>query len=260
MDDSSAHLRLKVERPNKTLRSLALDKLRNAILDFQFRPGDRLVERNLCEALGVSRSIVREVLRHLESEGLVVTPPHQSPTVFEPDLDTTEQIYELRMGLEGMAARAAARLATPADIKRLQELSETIRDALKTGDGQRSRQATSDFYETLFLCGGKKVAWLIVQSLYARIAYLRGITIKNPGRTTTGPAEMQRIVDAVKSRNEKAAERACVEHVRHAAEIAFNALKQNNSPQSAAVDAVKGRAGASARKTPASGRRTGRPA
>jgi len=260
MDDSSAHLRLKVERPNKTLRALALDKLRNAILDFQFRPGDRLVERNLCEALGVSRTIVREVLRHLESEGLVVTPPHQSPTVFEPDLDTTEQIYELRMGLEGMAGRAAARLATPADIKRLQELSDRIREALKSRDGHGSRQATSDFYETLFLCGGKKVAWSIVQSLYARIAYLRAITIKGPGRTTTGPAEMQRIVDAVKSHNEKAAERACVEHVRHAAEIAFNALKQKNSPQSDVVDGGKKRAGSATKKIATNDRRSRRSA
>ena len=69
---------LLIDRPAKTLRQLALEKMREAILTMKFRPGERLVERALCERLGVSRSVVREVLRHLESEGLVETIPNLS--------------------------------------------------------------------------------------------------------------------------------------------------------------------------------------
>lgn len=69
MNDALAGNAIRVERPTKTLRELALDKVRDAIVDGYFRPGDRLVERDLCAQLGVSRTIVREVLRHLESEG-----------------------------------------------------------------------------------------------------------------------------------------------------------------------------------------------
>ncbi len=66
LDDS-----FKVNRNPVTLREIVLDKLRSAIMNFQLLPGDRLVERDLCDRLGVSRTSVREALRHLESEGLV---------------------------------------------------------------------------------------------------------------------------------------------------------------------------------------------
>ena len=87
---------LKIERSNKTLRQLTLETLRDAILDSRFRPGERLVERTLCDLTCVSRTVVREVLRHLESEGLVQTLPHQGPIVARPDLAQAEQIYEIR--------------------------------------------------------------------------------------------------------------------------------------------------------------------
>jgi len=234
---------LRVDRTSKTLRALALEKLRNAILDFQFHPGDRLIERDLCEALGVSRSIVREVLRHLESEGLVTTPPHQSPTVVTLDSETTEQIYELRAILEGMAGRACARRATDADVERLQTFVEHIRVALASANFHASRQAGSDFYETLFLIGGKQVAWSIVQSLNARISYLRAMTLKDPGRTVVGPAELQRIIDAIRSRNEDLAEMACVDHVHRAAKIAAGILEQKGHGRHSTQDEKRVRPG-----------------
>ena len=72
---------LRIKRRTTTLRQQVLEALRNAILDFQFKPGDRLVERELCEMTGVSRTSVREALRHLESEGLVENVPNKGPTV-----------------------------------------------------------------------------------------------------------------------------------------------------------------------------------
>ena len=99
---------IRVERPTKTLRELTLDKVRNAIVTGHFRPGDRLVERDLCSQLGVSRTVVREVLRHLETEGLVVNPPTRGPMVASLDIGEARQIYEIRGALEGMAAKLCA--------------------------------------------------------------------------------------------------------------------------------------------------------
>ncbi|WP_163535827.1 GntR family transcriptional regulator, partial [Klebsiella pneumoniae] len=70
---SAGELPMRVDRSAKTLRELTLEKMREAIVSLRFRPGDRLVERDLCEQLGVSRTVVREVLRHLEAEGIVQT-------------------------------------------------------------------------------------------------------------------------------------------------------------------------------------------
>ncbi len=76
LDDS-----FKVNRNPVTLREIVLDKLRAAIMNFHLLPGDRLVERDLCDRLGVSRTSVREALRHLESEGLVEFADAKGPRV-----------------------------------------------------------------------------------------------------------------------------------------------------------------------------------
>ncbi|TIX93067.1 MAG: GntR family transcriptional regulator, partial [Mesorhizobium sp.] len=91
---------LRIDRSAKTLRTLALERMREAIMDFHFQPGERLVERPLCDQLGVSRSVVREVLRQLEAEGLVQMVPGHGPAVAKPDLGRTDEIYELRALLE----------------------------------------------------------------------------------------------------------------------------------------------------------------
>ncbi|TIS50817.1 MAG: GntR family transcriptional regulator, partial [Mesorhizobium sp.] len=103
---------LRIDRSAKTLRTLALERMREAIMDFHFQPGERLVERPLCDQLGVSRSVVREVLRQLEAEGLVQMIPGHGPAVAKPDIGRTDEIYELRALLEGIAARACAQSAT----------------------------------------------------------------------------------------------------------------------------------------------------
>lgn len=86
---------LKIERNAKTLRELTLDKLRGAIVQGYFRPGERLVERTLCDELGVSRTVVREVLRHLETEGLVEIAVGHGPIVARLDPALIGEIYEL---------------------------------------------------------------------------------------------------------------------------------------------------------------------
>ena len=215
---------LRVERSAKTLRGLTLEKMREAILDFRFPPGERLVERTLCERLGVSRTVVREVLRHLETEGLVEIIPHQGPAVARPDVARAAQIYELRGLLEALAARACAETATDADIGRLAAALERIGTAYAQRQPPGVLRATTEFYEVLFLSGGKSVAWEVVQPLNARINQLRAMTIATPGRQVSGLAEMRRIYEAIARRDPAMADRASLDHVRQAAALALAAL------------------------------------
>src|SRR5215831_3449579 len=123
MDDDGT---LRVDRSIKTLRELTLEKLRDAILNLRFKPGERLVERHLCDQLGVSRTVVREVLRHLEAEGLVETVARQGPIVARLDPTQVAEIYELRGLLEANAARACAEKVTPAIIEDLRGIRRKI--------------------------------------------------------------------------------------------------------------------------------------
>ncbi|MGE0211970.1 MAG: GntR family transcriptional regulator [Parvibaculaceae bacterium] len=222
-----------------TLRRLAVEKLRAAILQFHFAPGERLIERRLCEELGVSRTVVREALRQLETEGLIETTPHRGPAVSVLDRAVIEQIYELRMSLEAIAARACA-LSGRDVADRLYASLQAIEHSYETSDVHRTLEETTNFYETMFLTGGKSVAWEIERNLNARINALRALTMTATGRSHTGPAEMRRIVDAIRDKDPDAAEAASRRHVEQALAIAIERLadprQQDMNPIGSASD------------------------
>lgn len=217
---------LKVQRNTKTLRQLALEKMRDAILRFHFQPGERLVERQLCDQLGVSRSVVREVLRHLEAEGLVEIVPHHGPAVARFDPAKVEQIYEVRGLLEALAASACAKQADPQVVVQLEGAIDRIDAAFDDGDPPAILEATTAFYDKLFGFAGKTVAWDTVRSLNARINHLRAMTISSPERHQSAIPEMRRIVDAVKARDAAAAAEAAHEHIDIVAAIAREFLQR----------------------------------
>ena len=219
---------LKVERPTVTLRELALQKMRTAILDARFLPGDRLVERALCEELGVSRTVVREVLRHLETEGLVESLPNQGPIVAILDIDTAAEIYEIRALLEGEAAMACAQHADESVVTELEACIERIQAAFDAQDHQAVREFTTAFYEGMFTGGKKNVAWEIVQSLTARINRLRALTIASDDRGRQAVQEMRQILAAIRAHERFEARDAATAHVERVAEIARNLLGEGH--------------------------------
>ena len=103
---------LRIARDLPTLRDLTTDKLREAIMAQRFKPGQHLVERDLCEQTGVSRSSVREALRHLEAEGLVERRGNRGLFVASITPDEARQIYEVRAAIEPEMARLFAARAT----------------------------------------------------------------------------------------------------------------------------------------------------
>ncbi|WP_255368941.1 GntR family transcriptional regulator [Polaromonas sp. OV174] len=221
---------LKVNRTAKTLRELSLEKMREAILSEHFKPGERLVERHLCEQLDVSRSIVREVLRHLETEGLVESIAHQGPVVATLDADQAAQIYEIRALLEGHAARLCAEKASDEVIERLDALNRKIQTAFENEDFHEVMVRTAAFYEAMFTGSGLTMAWKVVQSLNARINRLRAMTISAKDRRVEAAVEMANIVQALRQRDPQAAQDASQAHVRRVAEIAAQKLDQLAKP------------------------------
>src|SRR5690349_8077725 len=148
---------LKIDRSKKTLRELTLDKMRQAIVDQYFRPGQRLVERSLCDELGVSRTVVREALRHLETEGLVQTIAQQGPVVATIDADTARQVYEIRALLEGHAASGCAVRGDEEAVARLAANIMLIEAAFKRNDLPAVMERTNEFYRVMFEAAGDTV-------------------------------------------------------------------------------------------------------
>ena len=175
----------------------------------------------------MSRTIIREVLRHLETEGLVQNIQNRGPIVAQPSVAEAMQIYELRGMLEAMAARACAGRPIPDTVHALEAALEKIRHAYAAHsfDGGLL-EATTVFYETMFAAAGKPVAWQIVSSLNARINHLRAITTRSRGRDVDGPSAMALIVEAVRRGDPDEAAAACKAHVATAAEIASSYLTE----------------------------------
>jgi DNA-binding GntR family transcriptional regulator len=173
---------LRVSRPSVTLRQQVLDVLRRAILDFRFKPGDRLIERELCEMVGVSRTSVREALRHLESEGLVENQPNRGPAVARVSPETAQQLYEVREALEGLAASLFTTRATAKQVDALKEALARLTEAFASQDRRLIIAETTSFYAILLDGCGNDIVGAMIQSLQARIQFLRATSMSQPGR------------------------------------------------------------------------------
>ena len=234
LDDS-----FKVNRNPVTLREIVLDKLRNAIMNFQLLPGDRLVERDLCDRLGVSRTSVREALRHLESEGLVEFADAKGPRVAIITLEDACDIYELRCVLEGMIVQLFTLRAKAKDIRALEKALNDNTMALEEGELQQVLDSVQGFYDVLLEGCGNHVAATQLRQLQARISYLRATSVSQKNRRGASNQEMEKIVAAIKSGDPQAAHQASVDHVRSAAKVALEYLKSKQDDASKVRDIVE---------------------
>lgn len=214
---------LRIDQLPTTLRELAVDRLRQAIIGGHFPGGHRLVERTLCDQLGVSRSVVREAIRYLEAEGLVESTGRAGPVVAQLDWARARQIYDIRRLLEAEAARECARVADDGVKARLQAALAALQEGVQ-GAGPLFA-ATTGFYEVIFSAAGHDIAWEIVQRLNGRISRLRALTLATTNRRVSGPAHLARICAAITANDPEGAARAVNDHLAEAAEIARQMLE-----------------------------------
>jgi DNA-binding GntR family transcriptional regulator len=137
-----------VIRP-ETLRHQVENVLRQAIVSGRFAPGARLIERELCETLGVSRTSVREALRKLEAEKLVRSVPHKGPVVAVMSKEEAVELYALRGLLEGFAAHEFARLASDDAVARFGEVAKELRAEATAQNQKGVLRAKTALYDLL---------------------------------------------------------------------------------------------------------------
>ena len=212
-----------LERP-KTLKETALERLREAITLGYFLPGERLIERVLSEHLGVSRTVIRECIQHLESEQLITSIPNAGPSVATLHADEVQELYEIRTMLESAAVASCAQVANDETVATLEQYCEKIASALLENDIKQALSDTREFYQTIFMQGGKTVAWGMVERLNGRIGQLRAVTLSSKGRSAAGPRNLRAITAAIKSHDPETAAEACSKHLQQAMTIALREL------------------------------------
>jgi GntR family transcriptional regulator, trigonelline degradation regulator len=218
----------RVTRADETVREKTVERLREAIINQYFQPGARLIERELCELTGVSRTTIREALRQLESEGLVDVVPQRGPVVASLRPEDARNIYELREALEAYAARLFVERATGQDIALLEEAAERCIAAIASRDVGGTIQAIDEFTTILFEGGGNPLIASMMRTLRHRLHFLRAATTprQDDAQIRESLRNLRRIVACVRKRDADGAAEACVARVRHAASVALNLLDE----------------------------------
>jgi DNA-binding GntR family transcriptional regulator len=154
--------------PHKSLREMALSAIRQAILRGDLKPGQRLMESEIARQMGVSRAPVREALRQLETEGLVVSEAHRGAFVAELSAKDVSEICALRAAVESMAARIVTEQASPETLAELQQAVADMAQAADEGDLPRLAALDLSFHEMLCRASGNSRlldTWLNMTSL-----------------------------------------------------------------------------------------------
>ena len=202
------------------LREQVTDRVRSAILDLRLRPGERLIERELTESLGVSRATVREVIRQLAAEGLVTVVPQRGAEVTSLSPSDAADIYEMRASLEALAVRRFVQRAGDDQVRALRTAVDEIARSAATGEVGDHLGAKDRFYDVLMEGSASGPLQQTLAGLQARVRLLRATSLSAPGRPAEAAAELRAVVDAVEARDADAAAEASVRHIRAAAATA----------------------------------------
>lgn len=174
-------------------------------------PGARLRETELAARLGTSRTPVREAIRLLEADGLVVHVPRLGASVRRLDHAEVTELYEMRTVLEGTAARLAARAASDVELAELASLHGEM--AAAVGDSALSARLNRDFHATLLGAARNRYLARAMDGLQRNLMILGPSTLAEPERLAEAIAEHARVLAALTARDGPAAEAAMRAHI-----------------------------------------------
>jgi GntR family transcriptional regulator, trigonelline degradation regulator len=215
----SAPLRI-ISKSAAPLRRQVVDELRGAIITGRLAPGARLVERELIAMLGVSRTVIREALRQLESEGLLAA-SNKGLVVRKLTSAEAKDLYSIRAVLEGLAARLFVENAAPEQLETLGAALGSMIAAYERGDPEQVLEAKNHFYDILFDGAASETLSTMISVLHARIWRWRALGLGHPQRSAVRSAEsvkvLQALYEAIAARDADVAEKLAREDVTKAA-------------------------------------------
>ncbi len=219
-----------IVRTAAPLRQQVVRLIREDILNGVLAPGQRLVENALCEAYGVSRTVIREALRQLETERLIQVRANLGPIVTVLTQSEIKAIYVVRAALEGLAGRLFARNATPDQCRDLIHLRDRLDKEYRRGEVDSREVIKADFYRQLCAGAANEVLHESLGSIHARIAIFRRYAFVDPARIEPSISELEAIINAAaRDREPDAAAAACEHHIILASDLAIMEYAKRNA-------------------------------
>lgn len=201
--------------------------LRDAITEGKYRSGECLTELKIAEELGVSRTPVREALKQLEQEDLIVSQPNRGVIVNAITTEDIQDVFLIRRLLEGQAAFWAAQRISAEQLDRLEETVELMDLYTRKGNSDHLVRLDTDFHEVLFEASHSRTLKNILANLHQNIHMARQSSLTYPGRAEKSLSEHRQILDALKRHDADSAKRCAEAHIDGAASRHPEAEKSN---------------------------------
>ncbi|MEM7074822.1 MAG: GntR family transcriptional regulator [Pseudomonadota bacterium] len=195
-----------ISAPQKDAYTLVLEAIDSGV----FRPGDRLVESDLAERFGVSRTPIREALQRLETQSLL-TRDGRSLIVSSLDHNQLAELYVVRAELEGLAASLAARQATPEEVRVLRDMVRE--DSALVNDPQAMARANRRFHKQIHLASHNRYLVQQLDLVHRSMALMATTSLAADGRPEDALAEHDAIVSAIEAHDADAAGEALRAHI-----------------------------------------------
>ncbi|HBQ87432.1 MAG TPA: GntR family transcriptional regulator [Syntrophomonas sp.] len=211
----------------KPLRELVLEAIREAIITGTLKPRERLMEIQLAEELGVSRTPIREALRKLELEGFIVMVPRKGAYVADLTFKDIADVFEIRAALEGLAAGLAAERITDDELENMERLLVEKAEAIAEKDIEKLVAADTKFHDALYRASRNQRLSNIISNLREQIQRFRTTSLSYPGRSRRSLEEHRSIVEAIQSRDVQSARQAAQEHIENAENSMIESIKKD---------------------------------
>ncbi|MBM4331943.1 MAG: GntR family transcriptional regulator [Deltaproteobacteria bacterium] len=211
---------------NKPLRETIYADLKRQILSGRLLPGSRLIESTLADQLQVSRTVIREVIKQLEMEGLVKIIPYKGTEVTRFSLEDIAEIYDIQAALEGMAAGLAVKRMSKEEIRDLRIIQQRLHKALQKNPEEW--QKINVIFHQFFIgrCGNQRLQSLIKNQRDYFARYWR-IILSIPGQREKNTEDHEKILMAVENDDSLKVRLAMEEHILHAAQNLRQFLADN---------------------------------
>ena len=218
---------------------VAYERIKGLILGMEFKPGDIVSENRMAQRLGISRTPVREALKRLEQEGLIIS-SNRRKRVYVLTVQEIEEIFDLKKVLEASIARWAAERASEEDLGKLRGIFDSMERIVEAKPEDASEvegwkhgwlEEDRKYHEQLFAMAGNRRAAQIVRSLNTYWHRLRLGIVAIEGRIEVSEAEHRKITEAVVSRDAEAAEKAASTHLENLKSMLVSIMKVFHYPE-----------------------------